>query len=51
VTYQRPESSSRGLPARTERSVVYLVDAWTLASRNAEAEAQLQVGWGGWVGE
>lgn len=44
--YQRPESSSRGTPAHAEHVVVFLVDAWSVAQRDAEAEAQMQV-WGG----
>lgn len=79
-SYLRPESSSKGLPERTEHTVrhaatlfstmllealctthvthshntcdtcfilpaqvVYLVDAWSLATHNDEADTQLQV--------
>ncbi|KAL4450685.1 hypothetical protein ABPG77_001041 [Micractinium sp. CCAP 211/92] len=38
--YHRPEG--KGQPARTERTVVFLVDAWSLASRDGTADAQLQ---------
>lgn len=41
LVYSRPEA--RGQPARTERCIVYLVDGWSLASRNPEAADQLQV--------
>ncbi|PRW20657.1 SWI SNF-related matrix-associated actin-dependent regulator of chromatin subfamily A 1 isoform X1 [Chlorella sorokiniana] len=41
-SYLRPESTSKGLPQRTEHVVVYLVDAWTLATHNDEADVQLQ---------
>lgn len=42
-SYLRPESTTKGLPQRTEHVVVYLVDAWTLATHNDEADVQLQV--------
>lgn len=40
--YRRPESSSKGIAGCTEHTVVYLVDAWSLATHDSEAEAQLQ---------
>lgn len=41
--YQRPESSSKGQQERIEHTVVYLVDAWSLATHSSEVETQLQV--------
>ncbi|KAL4433711.1 hypothetical protein ABPG75_000152 [Micractinium tetrahymenae] len=38
--YHRPEG--KGQPARSEHSVVFLVDGWSLASRDPDADAQLQ---------